>query len=243
MSFEVLAIIVFLNLGATITLWQQAARRPDKLKKKFLASLRDSKPIVPNHQRPKDIGFSFGVREERGRAFFRDFLDFGVVVNRWFAEDNYFGTNPWRLQELPDTELKLGYQDSPASGRCYDIFYNQVRLGRLEVSPDSYYSTEKPVVHTEIELEWVRLLTIHRVREFLEVIAIHVCDANWATTEYTQARMLIDRALMEVVWNTQHIMQCDLDGTGYGELELQLKGSPAYYLERRQALREQQAAA
>jgi hypothetical protein len=32
MSFNVLAVIVVLNVLATITLWQTAARRPEKLK-------------------------------------------------------------------------------------------------------------------------------------------------------------------------------------------------------------------
>jgi hypothetical protein len=34
-SFQILTIVVFLNAIATINLWQKAARRPEKLKKKF----------------------------------------------------------------------------------------------------------------------------------------------------------------------------------------------------------------
>jgi hypothetical protein len=49
-------VIVILNAIATIALWRTAARRPEKLKKKFFAALMDDKPIVPRHQRPKSIG-------------------------------------------------------------------------------------------------------------------------------------------------------------------------------------------
>jgi hypothetical protein len=245
MTFEVLAVIVSINVMATITLWRQAARRPEKLKKKFLASLRNSKPIVPKHQRPINIGGeysnSFLVTKEH-RLFFNDFADFAAVVNRWLAED-YFGGTPWRLQELPDTELKLGYREGPDFGRRYAIFYNQVSLGTLEVSPGYRYSTEKPVVRSHVELDWVRLIAFDTIRGFLDVIALHACDANAVTAEYVETRVCIDRALTRALWQTQHIMQSDLDGTDYGELELRLEGSAAWYLERREGLRRRQAAA
>ena len=53
MTFEVLAIIVFLNAAATITLWRAAARKPEKLKKKFMTALLRSEPIVPSTSGPK----------------------------------------------------------------------------------------------------------------------------------------------------------------------------------------------
>jgi hypothetical protein len=148
MTFEVLAVIVFLNAMATITLWRQAARRPEKLKKKFLASLRNSKPIVPKHRRPMDIEHPSILVGKEHRLFFNDFADFAAVVNRWLAECYFGGSTPWRLQELPDTELKLGYRERPDYGRRYAIFYNQVSLGTLEVSSGYRYSTEKPVVRS-----------------------------------------------------------------------------------------------
>jgi hypothetical protein len=150
------------------------------------------------------------------------------------------------LQELPETELKLGYREHPDFGRRYAIFYNQVSLGTLEVSPGSpgyRYGTEKPVVCSHIELDWVRLIGFDTIRGFLEVIALHVCNAEVDTAEYAATRVYIDRALTKVLWQTQYIMQSDLDGTDYGELELCLEGSAAWYLERREGLRRQQAAA
>jgi hypothetical protein len=104
MSFNILVVIVILNAIATIALWQTAAQKPKKLKKKFIAALLRSKPIEPKHQRPTTIGEGWGVYDQ-DRKFFADFDDFGDVVNWWFANPDVDG--PWRLQELADTRLML----------------------------------------------------------------------------------------------------------------------------------------
>jgi hypothetical protein len=116
MTFEILTIIVLLNVGGTITLWQQlqqAARKPPKFKKKFLNALLHSEPIAPRHDSPKTISGSLVTPDDR--VFFSEFTHFAAVVNWWFA-DRHVGS-PWRLQELPDTELKLGFSDMPDYGR------------------------------------------------------------------------------------------------------------------------------
>ena len=149
MSSTVLIVVVVLNMIATITLWRTAARRPDKLKKKFLAALMDNKPIVPRHQRPESIGEGWGVHD-RDRKFFTDFEDFADVVNWWFA--NPHAEEPWRLQELADTDLQLEFHDSPTYGRRYDIYHNQVRVGALELQ--AYLDGN---VLANIKIEWARL--------------------------------------------------------------------------------------
>jgi hypothetical protein len=97
-------------------------------------------------------------------------LSFADVVNWWFA-DEHVGTD-WRLQELPDTELRQNVSDMPQFGRGYDVFYNQVRIGTLEVSPGADYGSENPDVRTSIQLEWMRLLHVYTIREFLSSVGI-----------------------------------------------------------------------
>jgi hypothetical protein len=93
-----LAVIVFLNIMATIELWRRAARRPEKFKKKFRNRLWHTKPIVPKHQRPPPLKEdAFGVGKEE-LQFFSDFEEFANVVNWWLADD--YNQSPWRLQEL-----------------------------------------------------------------------------------------------------------------------------------------------
>jgi hypothetical protein len=133
-SFQILTIVVFLNAMATIGLWQTAARRPEKLKKKFLKRVWNSKPITPKHQPPPPLkkGYAVGDAELQ---FFSDFEDFANVINGSLADPNiYHHGNPWRLQELPNAELSLWASGGgPAYGRTYAVFHNQARVGEIEV--------------------------------------------------------------------------------------------------------------
>jgi len=244
MSLEILTFVILLaTVSATITLWQTAARRPGKLKKKFINDLLHSQPIVPEHQPPSAIGErSASLVTEEDKRFFEDFREFAGVVN-WWLTDKYVATR-WRLQEMPDTEQKLGsISDLPDFARRFAIFYNQVRLGTLEISPGYHYGAETPNVVANIQIEWVRLLNFRAVHEFLEDIALHICDSRDKNSgEYLQAHGAIDRALTAVLWETQHIYENNIDGQDYGELELHLSGPATRYFQRREALREQDAA-
>jgi hypothetical protein len=236
MKLEILASLVFLNMLATISLWQISARKPEKLKKKFLSALLHSEPITPRHQPPKCIGEGFGepLVSNDDQLFFADFRDFARVVNWWLSDSDVGG--PWRLQELPDTELALQFSDMPNFGRRYSIFYNQVNIGTLEVFPAGLrYSAEKPLVYADIEIEWVRLLSLGTIREFLADIALHVTDSNPNTNEHLQTEILIDRALAEAMWRTYRISESGMDGESYGQLELRLHGLATWYFDRKRA--------
>jgi hypothetical protein len=240
-TFETLIIIVFANVAATFALWRTVTRKPRKLKKKFTTALLHSKPIEPKHQPPRAAGdpiFSSLARDE-DHCFFADFKEFANIVNSWLGEA--LGGSPWRLQELPDTEKKLNYMDEPTFGRRYDIFYNQVALGTLEVSPGYPYSAEEPNVYTDIELDWVRLLPFKTIHDFLVGVALHVCRPERNSTNYLEARADIDRAMTKVLWENNRISEFDF-GQDYGELRLRLAGSAVWYLKRRQAPRNQRAA-
>src|SRR5262245_41468896 len=85
-SFEILTVVVFLNAMATITLWQRDARRPEKLRKKFLNNLWRGKPLTPKHERPPPLkAGEWGVDKE-DLQFFSDFEDFADVVNSWLTD-------------------------------------------------------------------------------------------------------------------------------------------------------------
>jgi hypothetical protein len=159
------------------------------------------------------------------------------VVNGRLANPHVGG--PWRLQELPDAGLKLGglSDDSPAYGRRYAVFHNQVELGALEVS-DFDYDTENPRVIVLIELQFARLLSFQNIRDFFGAIVQHICDPK----EHTYAWQAIEHAILEMLWRTQRISQfTDLHETYYGDLELRLDGSATSFLERRARLRRQAA--
>ena len=84
MTFEILSILVVLNLGVTFSLWRTAARRPLTAEKKFLQKLMRSEPITPKHNPPKVAGGDFAVvASDAYRQFFSDFTEFADVVNWW----------------------------------------------------------------------------------------------------------------------------------------------------------------
>jgi hypothetical protein len=234
MTFEVLTALVLMNLLSTFALWRVALQKPERLKKKFLSALLHSGPIVPQHQPPKAAVGS--MAQDADRQFFDDFQDFANVMDWWWAADR--GGGPWRLQELPETDLKLRYTDMPVYGRRYSIFHNQVSLGTLEMSPGLHYSAETPGVLADIELDWVRLLTSGTICLFLYDIASHICDDTDADT---RAQAAINGSLTAVLWDTQQISEIDL-GQDYSKLELRLRGLASSYFHRRRALRNQSAA-
>jgi hypothetical protein len=237
-STQVTAIVVALNAMATISLWRDAARKPPRPKKEFLQKLNRSEPIMPKHDPPKAVGGAFSsLATEHYRRFYAEFSEFAEVVNWWLADEHIGG--PWRLQELPDGYVRLNVDDSsgPILGRSYTIFHNQVPLGRLEISPG--YSTAGPAVRTEIQLEWVRLLSFESVSGFLRDIAMHVCDKTTKADLHFNVDHAIANALTQALWQTQEITEFeDLDGQGWGELSLHLHGHvPDWYFQRRDAVR------
>src|ERR1039458_1797148 len=118
MTFYVLIVLVILNVMAVISLLGASARKPAKPTKQFITALLHSKPIVPKHRRPNAIGETFSsLVSDEDRQFFKDFDDFADVVNWWFGDENV-GTG-WRLQELPDTERKHSFSETPQFGRRY----------------------------------------------------------------------------------------------------------------------------
>jgi hypothetical protein len=237
-----LTIIVILTAMATVTLWREAARKAPRPKKKFITALLHSEPITPRHEPPHTVSgetdFSWLVTD-RARLFFGDFVDFAAVVNWWLADVG----SPWRLQELPNTVLELGFYDMHHFGRRYAVYHNQVHLGTLEVSPGIPYSAKEPNVFAAIELNWVRLLSFDAIQSFLTDIALHVSDPDQNSSEYLRTRHCIDSALMQVLWQTVAVSEFGMDGEDWGQLELRLNGIATWYLVRRDALRKREAAA
>jgi hypothetical protein len=231
MTFEILTIIVLVNLGLTIELWRRAARRPEKLKRKFRNRLWRGKPITPKHEPPPPLK-KWAIRNPE--QFSSDFEDFANVINSGLE-----GWAPWRLQELPTSELSKLARVSPAYGRRYAVFHNQARVGEIELEPYDRYSTENPRVTIHIELNCVRALPFETIRSFLTHMAVDTFGYERSTLEYFQMNQKIDLAMMDVLWKTQQISKLGFDESGYGQITVQLEGLASFYLEGRQLFRNQ----
>jgi hypothetical protein len=199
----------------------------------------------PHHTQTRAPAIIVGKAELQ---FFADFEDFADIVNSSLTEDPYFHPHsPWRLQELPKSELLHLSGHRPTYGRTYAVFHNQERLGEIEVKPDLNYTTQDPRVTAYIELDSVRLLHFEAVRGFFAGIADHVCSnpLERVTLERVQADQQISRAMTSVLWKALKAPQYDFENepSYEAQIEVELTGSASYYLWRRQYVRDEAAKA
>jgi hypothetical protein len=244
MLFQLLIIIVVLNVAATIALWigvrslgvtmavesakaahSRSARpevSPEEYKKKeaFLEFCDQllGEAITPKHTPP--------VLEDSWKRyvdpqFFIDFEDFANVVNRYFDETS------WRLQELPDAKFFIG--SSSKYGRRYDIFHGQARLGTLQLTKISDFP-----VRAYINLDNVHLLSFSTVYDFLIGIAGHVCDSEARATgeTFSTVRQRIDTTLTASLWEATRVSNLHHE-RDYGRINLTFHGSANTYFEHR----------
>lgn len=205
---DVGTVIAFASLAVSLSLWTSTARKPGKLRRKFLKDLLRSTPIDPQHRPAESAGPGYdSLVTDEDRLFFADFAAFAALLNRWFSERD--GQCPWRLQELPETELKLSFYDSPSFGRRYEVYHNRVRLGEMEVAPAYQYAPDNPIIYADIELDWVRLLSFDQITDLLHGIAYHLCSDS-----IQDATSRIHVALTKLLWNDLKITGTDLDGQG-----------------------------
>jgi len=145
----------------------------------------------------------------------------------------------FRLQDLPDGDLSLNvdFSDGPTLGRSFALYYNQTKLGRLEISPSYPYSTQSPKVYTSIEIDWARFIGFDELTDFLNAIVIHVASGrDPQNNEGSAAWRNIHYALTKTLWDNYRVSQYDQpDDTDWGELNLRFQGTATFYIQRKDA--------
>jgi hypothetical protein len=238
MTYEVLIIILVINAVATLSLWRKVAsksNRGPKLNKKAATALWRSDPIIPKHDPPKTAGGEYSSTARNiDRRFFADFKDFADVVNWWLADE--FRASRFRLQDLPtgDLSLNVDHSHGPVLGRSFAIYYNQTRVGRLEITCANMYTTENPEVYTNTEIDSARFFGFEELTEFLGDIALHVTSGN--SDERRDTQLSIQSALTRTLWDNYRISQYDNpDFEQWGELIVSFHGMAPFYIDRRDA--------
>jgi hypothetical protein len=208
-----------INGLATSYLFHIVKRGP---KRKFRNLLRSGTPITPRHEPPPELGDAWGVTDADKR-FFADFESFADILNNSFARLQ----DPWRLQELPDAEIRGGGRDSPQHGRRYLVFYNQIRVGNLNIYAHHLYAAHDPTVHTYISLEYARLLPFHQVGGFIMSVAdLTVSDTS---DGIRKSRVAMHDAMLNQFWQIEYDYDLDARSSG-GFLDVSFTGSAAHYL-------------
>ena len=215
--YEVLILLVLVNLGFTGYIWRTVRRGP---KRKFLGKLLNGKPITPNHT-PSSLrnGIELRITDE-DRRFFSDFEMFADALNHRFEPNE-----PWRLQERPDAELTG--REEPEYGRRYEIFYNEYSVGNLQIFASHHYGPADPQVGTEIELQYARLLPFGEINRFISAIANFTASGN--AEEAQRVKNTIHETMLNELWH--HEFDPDLDSRNSGgSIELRFDGSAAAFL-------------
>ncbi len=203
-----------------------------ELKRKAGKSKREAKqednflvgtPIEPKHANPKLKRWGWRISDSL-RRFFADFDRFGVIANGWAPIKN----SPWRLQELKDTKLRTFDSDTPKQGRRYDVFYNQQRVGSLEISDTSDYTTDESRVCANVLIRDARLIPLDEVSRFLTSIAMLLSAGTGE--EYAEAKHNMETALTRA-----HLAKrsAGLDAAPEVVVEVSFLGSAATYIKLR----------
>jgi hypothetical protein len=139
-----------------------------------------------------------------------------------------------------DRSLNVNFDAGPMPGRCYALFFNQVKSGRLEIAEAYGYSAENPKIHTNIEIDNPRLLGIDDIMSVVGAVQLHVTDSQ---TERIQADQSVHFALTKTLWDNYRISQFSkLDlGQDWGELLVSFEGTASFYIGRRQAWLQERA--
>ena len=178
-------------------------------------------PIEPNHANPKLKRWGWRISDSL-RRFFADFDRFGVIANGWASIKN----SPWRLKELKDTKLRTFDNDTPKQGRRYDVFYNQRRVGSLEMADTSGYTTEEPRVCANVLIQDARLIPLDEVSRFLTSIAMLLSAGTGE--EYAEAKRNMETALIQA-----HLAKRSAGLDAAPEVVVSFLGSAATYIKLR----------
>jgi hypothetical protein len=235
-------------VGWALLAWLTEVDRPQTRDPaaKFVRRLLHSSPIEPQYDVAENIEEGGGTffMTDAYRRFFQDFDQFAELMN------GHFKNSPWRLQQIGDPFLKNFGDDYPQHGRRYDVFYNQVCIGDLEINPDFKYDTRNnPLVRSCVKLADVRLLPFDEIYRFLLAIAHNL--SGGASESFAEAKQAIDTALLRALWDANPwgqsagIGRSDKKSTaqlvGAAELTWRTSGSAAPYLEWRKRTEEHRA--
>jgi hypothetical protein len=241
MSFDVVFYIVVINAFVTFGLvrWLRGidltkVNRPARLPKEAAKMLWRSDPIVPKHDPPNvDVRKFTGIFARARQEFFVDFKEFADVFNRWLAEKNV--ESRFRLEDLPSDDVGLIVRyDGPTPGRCFQLYYNQYPVGRLEIHPFDY-TTATPDVWTDVEINRARYLSYDELTRFLGGIAFFVTDLDPKSDNHIASRRAIDTALIETLWanyenNRGRRDLPDFQDEDLGRLVVRFQGRAEWYI-------------
>lgn len=177
--------VLFLKPKTLLSYFNEEFNTASKLQERLI----ETAPMSPVSLRPKSLdGVDFpNLVKARDRELYKEFDIFASVINDIYKDE------PWRLQERRDANIPD--PNDPTFGPRYQVFYNQVEVGGVDIFAHHKFKIENPVCYMNIEIEHVRLLPFGQVRGFVWTLCSNVTwDAN------REFEKTIDQMLMEALW-------------------------------------------
>ncbi|RWG50502.1 MAG: hypothetical protein EOQ62_04315 [Mesorhizobium sp.] len=168
---------------------------------------------VPKHQQPKSISDS-GVKSRITAAhemLFEDFRWFGTMLNRHVSD-------PWSIEELPDTEIRDISSEGPEYGRRYRVYYNSCEMGSVQVTVGGFdwiMQPEKFAANRQarvlIDLDYLRFVPYGDAHSLVSAIILHVGKFEDYETANARASAKATAALTEHLWEAVRVPEAVLD--------------------------------
>ena len=170
----------------------------------IIRQIEDGERLPPDHQPPKSIrdsGFETFITPAH-QVFFEHFKWFGVMMNHKTSD-------PWCIEELPDTLVRDYQSDSPEIGRRYRVFYNACNMGTLQVLPagdvlkDIEDWKNAPEAHAILQLNYLQFVPWDEAAALVRAVEVLMgrfedYDAAWARAS-AAATAALSAHLWEVV--------------------------------------------
>jgi hypothetical protein len=170
----------------------------------IIKQIEDGERRAPKHRPPhsiRDSGFNSFVTSAH-EIMFEDFRWFGAMMNQNVSE-------PWSIEELPDTLVRDFTADSPDIGRRYRVHFNSCDLGTLQVTAGgiaSLRSAEEFSSHPEarvlVDLDYLRFVPFDDVHSFLSAIGMFVGRFEERDAAVAVASAAATAALTGYLWET-----------------------------------------
>ncbi|MAN77453.1 MAG: hypothetical protein CML24_09750 [Rhizobiales bacterium] len=174
---------------------------------KLITQLETGERNQPTHVRPRavtDNGLeSFATPGVQ--AVFEGFEFFGVLLNRQVSD-------PWTIEETGETRVRDVRSDSPELGRTYTVYFNGVRLGRIQVTegfqPEGInkpleWHRENRAARIILDLAWMRFVPYDDA--FSLLYALELLLARRGKDMRDRARHAATAALTGYVWEALRV--------------------------------------
>lgn len=169
----------------------------------LIKKLEEGKRRPAQHDRPQALDGQFkGFHTAGAQATFEGFEYFAAALNRHVAE-------PWTIEETADTHIKDIMSDSPSLGRTYQVFYNGVRLGRLQVGDglsaegileEIEWHRQNPSAYVILDLDYLRFIPYDHAVSLVSAIELYAGPFENNDISGPRARSKAVEALTGHLW-------------------------------------------